>query len=68
MRKVLENLGISLTTSLPHIPQSHGLAERMNRKLLDKARTMMHHAGLQEEFWAEPIKHEADLRNQTTTL
>ena len=36
-------------------PQQNGVAERMNRTLLEKARCMLSHAGLGKEFWAEAI-------------
>lgn len=65
MRKEPEELGISLTTSSPHTLQSNGLAERMNRILLDKKSTMMSPADVREEFWVEPIRHVADLHNPT---
>lgn len=67
MRKRLEKLSISLTTSSPHTLQSKGLAERMNRSLVDKARTVMNHAGLKDEFWTVAIRHAADLHSRTVT-
>lgn len=33
----------------------NGVAERMNRTLLEKARCMLSNAGLGKEFWAEAV-------------
>jgi hypothetical protein len=36
-------------------PQQNGVAERMNKTLLENARCLLSHAGLGKEFWAEII-------------
>lgn len=41
MPEDLEDMGIVLTTSTPYIPQSNGLSEKMNCKLIDKVRVML---------------------------
>ena len=38
-----------------YTPQQNGVAERMNRTLLDLARSMMHHKSLPKHFWAEAL-------------
>lgn len=55
---------------MPHTPQQNGVAERANRTLVEMARSMLLHAGLDERFWAEAIKTASYLRNraETTTL
>jgi len=36
-------------------PQQNGVAERMNRTLLERARCMLSNTGLGKEFWVEAI-------------
>ena len=61
----LKELGITQTFSTPYTPQSNGLAERYNRTLLDKIRSMIHDAGLSMKFWGETALHAAYLTNVT---
>ena len=46
-------------------PQQNGVAERMNRTLLEKARCMLSNAGLGKEFWAEAINMACYLVNRS---
>ena len=36
-------------------PEQNGVAERLNRTLMDKARVMVAHTGLSKRFWAEVV-------------
>ncbi|GKV28505.1 hypothetical protein SLEP1_g37549 [Rubroshorea leprosula] len=51
-------------------PQQNGVAERMNRTLLERARCMLSNAGLSKDFWAEAINHASYLvnRSPSTTI
>ena len=42
VRKILDEKGIEHKLTMPHSPQQNGVAERWNRTLLDKARTLIH--------------------------
>lgn len=55
--------GIKLERTLPRTPQQNGVAERMNRTLTEKARSMRIHAGLPTHFWAEAVNTAAYLVN-----
>lgn len=46
-------------------PQQNGVAERMNRTLIEKARCMLSHAELSREFWAEAVHMAAHLVNRS---
>lgn len=37
-------------------PEQNGIVERMNRTLMETARSMMAHAGLPHKFWAEAVE------------
>ena len=41
----------------------NGVAERMNRTLLERARCMLSNAGLDKEFWAEAVSSACYLVN-----
>ena len=49
---------------MPYTPQQNGLAERMNRTLLERVRCMMLEAGLPKKFWGEAVNTAAYLVNR----
>ena len=54
-----------LTVAYTYTRQQNGIAERMNRTLIESARSMMTHAHLSNHFWAEAIATAAYIRNQS---
>ena len=66
-RSYLKSKGIHHELTVPHSPQQNGVAERMNRTLLEAARSMMAHAGLPEKYWAEAVETVSYIRNRTPT-
>ena len=50
-----KNEGIARHRTVRMTPQQNGVAERMNRTLLERARCMISNAGLTLDFWAEAI-------------
>jgi hypothetical protein len=38
-------------------PEHNGIAERLNRTLLEKVRAMLHASGLPKFLWGETVKH-----------
>ena len=42
--------GIMMEKTIPEIPQQNGVAERMNRTLNERARSMRLHVGLRKAF------------------
>ncbi|KAF0733958.1 hypothetical protein Ae201684_009136 [Aphanomyces euteiches] len=59
--------GILQHFSPAYTPELNGLAERMNRTLVESARCMLEHAGLPREYWAEAITIAAHIRNRMLT-
>ena len=53
-RYCVEN-GIKMMRTIPGTPQQNGVAERMNRTLNERARSMRIHSGLPKTFWADAI-------------
>jgi hypothetical protein len=50
-------LGDDSTTkkTTPYTPHKNGVAERMNKTLMEKSRTMLNGVGLGQEFWAKAV-------------
>lgn len=47
--------GIKHEKTAPFTPQQNGLAERMNRTIVEKVRCMLIDAGLSKQFWSEAV-------------
>lgn len=54
-RSFCSSYGIVQQTSAPYSPQQNGLAERMNRTIVEMARSMVHYMGLDLEWWGEAV-------------
>ena len=63
----LKTKGIRHELTVPNTPEQNGVSERMNRTLLESARSMLSHAGLQSHFWAEAVVTAAYVRNRSPT-
>ena len=63
----LHENGIRHEFTVPNSPQQNGVAERMNRTLIESARSMLAHAGLSNEYWAEAVSTAAYVRNRIPT-
>ena len=59
----LKKKGIRKEMTVPYSPQQNGVAERMNRTLVESARSMIAHANLPNTFWADAVHTAAYVRN-----
>ena len=59
--------GIVQQFTPPYTPQLNGVAERMNRTLVESARCMLEHAGLSKQYWGEAVMTATFLRNRCPT-
>ena len=55
--------GIRMEKTIPGTPQQNGVAERMNRTLNERARSMRLHAGLPKTFQADAVSTASYLIN-----
>ncbi|GJS14325.1 retrovirus-related pol polyprotein from transposon TNT 1-94 [Tanacetum coccineum] len=55
--------GIRMLKTVPETPQQNGVAERMNRTLNERAKSMRLHAGLPKMFWEDSVTTVAYLIN-----
>ena len=63
----LQGKGVRHELTVPYSPEQNGVAERMNRTLMESARSMMTHASLPDKYWAEAVEAAAYIRNRTLT-
>ncbi|KAK9215025.1 hypothetical protein WN944_007028 [Citrus x changshan-huyou] len=66
--QVCQNEGIKRHFTVRHTPQQNGVAERMNRTLLEKVRCMLSNAGLDKKFWAEAVSYASHLVNRLPSV
>ena len=67
MAKFCAERGIVQKFTPPYTPQLNGVAERMNRTLVECARCMLEHAGLPKSYWGEAVMTAMFLRNRCPT-
>ncbi|PKI65872.1 hypothetical protein CRG98_013735 [Punica granatum] len=60
--------GIKLEKMVPKTPQQNGLAERMNRTIVERVRCMLSQAKLSKSFWGEAMRSAVDLINLTPSV
>jgi hypothetical protein len=63
----LDDKGVTHEQTSAHSSSSNGVAERMNRTLMDMVRAMMIKSGLPAPFWAEALHTAARIRNRLPT-
>lgn len=63
----LKKAGIIHQTSNSYTPQQNGMAERMNRTLMERARCMLINSNLQKQYWAEAVATAAYITNRCPT-
>lgn len=67
MAKFCKRRDIEQKFTPPYTPQLNGVAERMNRTLVECARCMIEHAGLPKTYWGEAVMTSAFLHNLCPT-
>ncbi|KAL0404410.1 UNVERIFIED_CONTAM: Retrovirus-related Pol polyprotein from transposon TNT 1-94 [Sesamum radiatum] len=63
-----EKFGIKRHKTTPYTPQQNGVAERMNRTLLDKIRCLLISSGLSKSFWGDALMTAAYLINRSPSV
>ena len=59
--------GIKHELTVSQTPEQNGVAERMNRTLVESVRSMLVGANLPQRFWAEALATAVYLRNRSPT-
>ena len=60
-----DSKGIKREITAPYNPPQNGTAERMNRTIQEKVRSMLSHAALSHGFWAEAMQTAIHLINRS---
>ena len=63
----LADMGTIRNLTVHDTPEHNGVAERLNRTLLEKVRAMLHSSGLPKFLWGEAVNHAVYLKNRTGT-
>jgi transposase InsO family protein len=63
----LHTMGIQRQVTTAYTPQQNGVAERVNRTIMEAARSMLHAAGLPMSFWSYAVRTAVYLRNRSPT-
>ncbi|KAL2251628.1 UNVERIFIED_CONTAM: Retrovirus-related Pol polyprotein from transposon TNT 1-94 [Sesamum indicum] len=66
--EMCDKFGIRRHKTNPYTPQQNGVAERMNRTLLDKVRCLLISSGLPKTFWGEVVLTAAHLINMSPSM
>ena len=65
--KYCKSRGIIKEDTIPYTPQQNGVAERMNRTIMETVRSILHHADLPLSLWAEAVSTAIYIRNRSPT-
>jgi hypothetical protein len=60
--------GIHREKTVPGTPQENGVSERMNRTIMERARSMRFHVGLTLQFWEDVVYTAIYLINKGTSI
>ena len=63
----LKACGVRHEFSIPRTPEQNGVAEHLNRTLVEATRSMLLDANLPQQYWAEAVNTAAYLRNRSST-
>jgi transposase InsO family protein len=63
----LQEQGTERRLTTHDTPQHNGVAESLNRRLVERVRAVLHHSGLPKTLWGEAIHHVVWLKNRSST-
>lgn len=66
-QEYLKEEGVRHERTVPKTPQQNGVAERLNRTLVEMVRTMLVESKLNQRFWGEAMSTATYLRNRCPT-
>lgn len=66
--RFLRRHGIVHETTVPYNPEQNGVAERLNRTVIEKARSLLEDSGLGRRYWGEAVTTAIYLKNRSPTV
>ena len=67
MAEYCKEKGIRHELTNPYCPEQNGIAERFNRTIIEAAKSMLFHAKLPQQYWAEAMNTAVYLHNRSPT-
>lgn len=67
MNEFMKKHGINHQLTVEYTPEQNGVAERANRTIVEKSRSMIQEAGLSNKLWAEAVNTAVYLKNRSPT-
>lgn len=67
MKASMRRDGVRHQKTCPYSPEQNGTAERMNRTIMERVRSMLNDAKLPKEFWAEAVNTAVYVINRSPT-
>jgi hypothetical protein len=67
LEELLRERGVHHEKTVAYSPESNGVAERGNRTIMERVRSMLHGAGLPNKFWGEAAVYANLLKNLSPT-
>jgi hypothetical protein len=61
----LRKAGTVRRTTVHDTPEYNGVAEQLNRSVIEKVRALLHESGLPKFLWGEALNHVVYLKNRT---
>lgn len=68
LENFLRENGIIHQTTVTYTPEQNGVAERLNRTIVEKARSMLQDSNLSERYWGEAVSTATYLKNRSPTM
>lgn len=59
--------GIIHETTVQYTPEQNGVAERLNRTIIERTRAMLQDSGLSRKYWGETVKTAIYVKNRSPT-
>ena len=63
----LKSKGMEHRITVHDMPEHNGMAERLNRMLIERVHAMLHASGLPKNLWGEAVMHVTWLKNCSST-
>jgi hypothetical protein len=64
LKQFLSNEGVEHESTVRYVPEMNGIAERINRTILDMARCMLIHANISSRFWPQSVLYATHIYNR----
>ena len=66
-KSYLSSIGVQHQLTAAYTPEQNGVAERLNRTLIDLVRSMLANKQVDKRFWAEALDNAVYVRNRVTS-